>query len=301
MKLLTVVIPAYNVEKYLHRCLDSLLYDEEIRDNLDIIVVNDGSSDRTVAVAEKYCQEYNSVTLINKENGGHGSTVNAGLKAAKGKYFKVIDADDWANIWDFSDFVKSLKAETADLLVTDFRRDVLYDEYSEKFAFYAGDDEIHDIEEAYASMLNLNFFYMHALCIKTEALRKVWGEGLLEKRFYVDQQFNMLAFTGAKTYRVLPYDIYRYFIGRPEQSMNNLGKHHKDHEKIISWMIDYLNSETMAEYPHMPEILKWQIIRMVDAYRYIPQETPESISDQKKFMQKIKAEHPEFLVAKGVA
>ena len=296
MKLLTVVIPAYNVEHYLHRCLDSLLYNQEINDSLDIIIVNDGSRDETVAIAEKYCQKYPKiVSLIDKENGGHGSTVNAGLAQATGKYFKVVDADDWVNIWDFGDFVKSLKKETADLLITDYRRDVLYDEAEEEFSFYAGDSTIHPIEDAYHSMQQLNFFYMHALTVKTAALKKVWGHGLMEKRFYVDQQFNILAFTGAKTYRVLPYDIYRYFIGRPEQSMNNLGKHHADHENIVFWMINYLNSDDIKQYPHMEEILKWQIIRMVDAYRYIPQDTPEGVKDCKNFMTKIKNEYPEFI------
>ena len=95
MKVLSFVIPAYNSEKFLDKAIPSMLV-PEILDKLEIIVVNDGSTDGTAAAAEKYCAEYpETVRLISQENKGHGGALNTGIAAASGKYVKVIDADDW--------------------------------------------------------------------------------------------------------------------------------------------------------------------------------------------------------------
>ena len=94
-KILSVSIASYNVEKILSQTLDSCLV-PEIMDKLEVIVVNDGSKDGTAAVAEEYVKKApETFVLINKENGGYGSTVNAGIQAATGKYFRLLDGDDW--------------------------------------------------------------------------------------------------------------------------------------------------------------------------------------------------------------
>ena len=93
MKILSIVVPTYNVEKYLERCIDSLVYDEKVLNDLEILIVNDGSKDNSLQIAKKYEKQYpNTIKVIDKENGGHGSTINAGLKVATGKYFRVIDS-----------------------------------------------------------------------------------------------------------------------------------------------------------------------------------------------------------------
>ena len=95
MKILSFIIPSYNSERFLDKCIGSML-SEQVLDALDIIVVNDGSKDGTVEVAQKYCDAYpDSVRLISQENKGHGGALNTGCAAAVGKYLKVIDADDW--------------------------------------------------------------------------------------------------------------------------------------------------------------------------------------------------------------
>ena len=94
-KILSVVIPTYNMEKYLEKCLNSFIYNEGA-DELEVLIVNDGSKDNSVNIAKEFEKKYpNIFKVIDKENGGHGSTINAGLKVASGKYFKVVDADDW--------------------------------------------------------------------------------------------------------------------------------------------------------------------------------------------------------------
>ena len=94
MKSLTILIPVYNTEKYIKRCLDSLLV-PEVLDDIEIIVVSDGSKDHSAEIVREYVERYpDTIILIDKENGGHGSTINAGIAAATGKYFRVLDSDD---------------------------------------------------------------------------------------------------------------------------------------------------------------------------------------------------------------
>ena len=95
MKLLSIAIPCYNSAAYMRRCIDSLLPGGE---DVEILIVNDGSTDNTKDIAEEYRERFPSmVKVINKENGGHGSAVNAGIQNAAGLFYKVVDSDDWVN------------------------------------------------------------------------------------------------------------------------------------------------------------------------------------------------------------
>ena len=108
-KILSITIPAYNVEKYLDRCLQSFEV-PEILDKIEILIINDGSKDKTPDIAQKYCDKYpETYFLYNKENGGHGSGINYGIRYATGKYFKVVDGDDWLNTEELPAFVQMLE------------------------------------------------------------------------------------------------------------------------------------------------------------------------------------------------
>lgn len=107
MKLLTITVPCFNSESYLKRCLDSLVMGGK---DVEIIVVNDGSTDRTGEIAESYAKRFpDLVTAVHKENGGHGSGVNTGLRLASGKYFKVVDSDDWLEEDAYRELLKQIK------------------------------------------------------------------------------------------------------------------------------------------------------------------------------------------------
>ena len=119
-KILTVTIPSYNVEKYLKQTLDSFLA-EEILEEIEVLIVDDGSKDGTAAIGKEYERKYpGTFRVISKENGGHGSTINRGIQEAKGRYFKVVDGDDWVNTADFIKLVKALKTCTAEYVVTNY-------------------------------------------------------------------------------------------------------------------------------------------------------------------------------------
>lgn len=107
MKLLTITVPCFNSEKYLERCLDSLVAGGE---DVEIIVVDDGSVDKTGEIADRYAKWLPEiVTVVHKENGGHGSGVNTGLRLASGKYFKVVDSDDWLEEKEYRELLKQIK------------------------------------------------------------------------------------------------------------------------------------------------------------------------------------------------
>ena len=130
MKLISFTVPCYNSQVYMKKCIDSLLTGGR---DVEIIIVNDGSKDGTLKLANEYKENYpDTVKVIDKENGGHGSGVNAGLKAAEGLYFKVVDSDDWLDTDALNELLGVIKLHLSegrlpDLYVTNFIYDRVYD------------------------------------------------------------------------------------------------------------------------------------------------------------------------------
>lgn len=300
MKLLSVIIPSFNVQKYLRRCLDSLLYDSSIERYLDIIVVNDGSQDNTMQIAKSYQKEHECVRVIDKPNGGHGSTINAGLNVAQGKYIKVIDADDWVNFYDFPRFIRALKNTNADIIVTNYRQEFLYQTRSELLRFCSADTSVTEINEITQLIHEPNFFCefsMHSMTIKTETLKSCWGNGLLEHTFYVDQQFVAIALASARTYQLLNYDVYRYFIGRPEQSVaqGNSYRYRCDHERVLKWLLKFMNNKDSQAKPYLQAVLNQQISIMLKLHYEIylsPYCKPSAIKEIINFDNFLRKNYP---------
>lgn len=120
-KILSIIIPTYNMELYLKRCIDSLVTAKQTLGDTEIIVVNDGSKDKSLSIANGYKELYpESLIVIDKTNGNYGSCINAALKIASGKYIKVLDADDWFNTNALVEFVMCLKSLDVDLVLTDY-------------------------------------------------------------------------------------------------------------------------------------------------------------------------------------
>ena len=114
MKLLTVTIPSYNAEDYMENAVKSLLGS---RDDVEIIIVDDGSTDRTGAIGDALEEKYPDVIrCIHQENGGHGEAVNTGIRYATGQYFKVLDSDDWFDPDALKQVIRTLKSFEADEL-----------------------------------------------------------------------------------------------------------------------------------------------------------------------------------------
>lgn len=226
MKLLTVSIAAYNVEKYLEKALTSMVCSPTAMEKLEVIIEDDGSTDGTLSIAKKYEKLYPDVyRAIHKENGGYGSTINNSIVLAQGKYFKQLDGDDWFENKNFEDFLKWLSNVDSDFVFTPYYN-----------CFENGKIEKVDscgsvgMKEENISSLNLcGNFAMHELTIKTKLLKENKIR-ITEKCFYTDNEYTFLPLLFAKT--VIKYDIplYCYRLGREGQSVSIEGvkKHYQD-------------------------------------------------------------------------
>ena len=232
-KILSIVIPAYNVEKYLERCLASFEV-TEILDQIEVLVINDGSKDQTAAIAQRYCDRYpDSYFLYNKENGGHGSGINYGIRYARGKYFKVVDGDDWLNTEELPAFVELLAQVDTDVVAADFLcvQDGTEQTLSEKHATSS--------REQYGCTVDLtaggvtDVIKMHALTIRTRILQE-YDIVIDEHCYYVDCEYITYPIPYVKTVYFYPKFIYMYRLGRNGQSMDirSMQKNREQHMRF---------------------------------------------------------------------
>ena len=271
MKTLSIAIPVYNTEKYVKRSVDSILVKDIIND-IEIILVNDGSKDRSIDILKEYEKKYpETVVVIDKENGGHGSTINSALKVATGKYFRVLDSDDWFNSRDLVTFVNNLKNEDVDLVITNYRKEFVYNGASEKIKWKKLEDgKTYNFDEFDLSLLDKEYFVMANSTYKTEILREA-KLNLLEKTFYVDMQYNIVPILCVKNFKFMKLDIYRYFIGRPDQSMNldNFVKNRANHEKVMKYLIEYYTNNLSKFSKNKKAYIKQILYYMLTTHYYI--------------------------------
>lgn len=248
MKLLTVAIPCYNSADYMRRCIDSLLPGG---DDVEIIIVNDGSTDNTADIAEEYSQRFpNIVKVINKENGGHGSAVNASIENASGLYFKVVDSDDWVSQSAYEKILECLKALLGDgKLIDMFISNFVYEKEGEKrkkvmkYHHALPQDEIFTWKDIHHFWVG-QYILMHSVIYRTKLLREC-GLKLPEHTFYVDNIFVFNPLPYVKTMYYLDVNFYRYYIGRADQSVNEevMISRIDQQIKVNKMMVDYYVSE----------------------------------------------------------
>ena len=241
-KILSIIIPAYNSQDYLKRCINSIPL--EVFNDIDIIVVNDGSKDNTLAVAKTLKKEHpKTIQIINKKNGGHGSTINEAIKIAKGKYIRVLDSDDWLNYDLVQEYIKKLKYANEDLILTNYSYNYIKENKKELVNVFEAYKKIKIISDILDKNISENdfvsFLSIHSCTIKTEKFKKILKGGLLEKTFYEDQEYIARIILATETVKVLDLDLYQYMIGRNEQSMApiKLFQRRKDHEKVIRRLV----------------------------------------------------------------
>lgn len=238
-KILTVVIPSYNVEKYLRQTLESFV-SEAIMEQIEVLIVNDGSKDSTPDIATEYAGRYpQTFRLINKENGGHGSTINKGIELAAGKYFKVVDGDDWVNTNDFIKLVKRLAEEESEYVMANYY--MVYEDVNEKKLMdfpELADKKIWEFGE----MADKLFIPMHALCIRTDILQENQIR-LDEHCFYVDNEYTAFSIPYVQTvayYSDLTVYMYRLALLTQSVSIKGLQKHLGDHTKVVFKLVDFV-------------------------------------------------------------
>ena len=217
-KLLSIIIPTYNMERYLERCLNSLIVNDELMKKLEVLVINDGSKDRSSEIAHGYEARYpQTIRVIDKENGNYGSCVNRGLKEASGKYIRILDSDDYYDTDNLSEFIMLLEETNADGIVSDMQWVDLEGHHRIKDSFDFNKNHASTLEE----IMELPFkrIRMHSITYKTDNIRKI-GYHQTEGISYTDMEWIFLPMTTCKTLYYFPKTIYYYVEGRVGQTMD---------------------------------------------------------------------------------
>lgn len=241
-KLLSVVIPTYNMEAYLRRCLDSVTRDD-VSSSLELIVVNDGSTDGSLAIMQEYKKRRpDIVNIINKPNGHYGSCVNAALKIATGKYFRILDADDWFDTETLVELLEKLKHITSDAIVVPYRKHYK----TRSRVFFAKGLEFekeYDIgEEHIWKSQRFDYFLMHSMIYKLSILQKchlTMTEGIC----FTDGEYLIYPANHVNSIVFLKNVLYNYDLAREGQSMDTKAalKNSRDMKIVITKMIPHFN------------------------------------------------------------
>ena len=256
MKLLTFTVPCYNSQDYMRRCVDSLLIGGE---DVEIIIVDDGSSDDTGAIADAYAEKYPSIVrAIHQENGGHGAGLNAGLNHATGLYFKVVDSDDWVDEASYRQILDALHNLCSagcmlDMMISNFV-------YEKEGAKHKSATRYHNIlpqgqlfgwEETRNFKIG-KYILMHSVIYRTQLLRDCHLV-LPKHTFYVDNLFVYVPLPYVKTMYYLDVDFYRYYIGREDQSVNekNMIKNIDQQIKVNKIMVDAYPNRIINIHPSL--------------------------------------------------
>lgn len=247
VKLLTLVIPVYNMHDYLRRCLDSICV-EAVMDRVQVIVVNDGSTDDSSVIAHEYEQHYpRYIQVIDKENGNYGSCMNVSLPLAEGKYFRTLDADDWFDSLCYSQFVERLLHIDADMILSEKIDHYGKQKRIEKKCFDSSIPlgqtlPVSDIDWQNSSlreMMGVMFLTYRTSLLHDLNLR--WAEGVL----FSDFQYCIQPLQAVSTVCFLPYSVYQYQLEREGQSIS------------IPWSSTIRHSFASVAEPIVYDYIRW--------------------------------------------
>lgn len=292
-KVLSVVVPMYNVEAYIAQCLDSFAV-PEVLDQVEILVIDDGGTDGSAAIAQTYEEKYpGSYRVIHKENGGHGSTINKGIETASGKYFRVVDGDDWVDREGFIHLVRHLENTDADMVLSNYywvdeasgKRKAEVEEICPGMEY----GPVYPLEDVAGHI----FMKMHSITYKTSVIRSQ-PERLDEHCYYVDTEYMLFPLPYVKTVSAIPDFVYQYRIGIPGQSMS-VGKMQKQcsqHELVLERLLRFYRQ-------HKGEacgvILEQTLARIATSQYKIYLMFPDSHKEHLVRLEKrLKGEYPEI-------
>ena len=300
-KVLTITIPSYNVEKYLKQTLDSFL-SPEILEEVEVLIVDDGSKDRTAEIGKVYERQYpQTFRVISKENGGHGSTINRGIQEAKGTYFKVVDGDDWVDTEDFVKLVKVLKNCTAQYVVTNYYEvnDVTGEKTPVDYKVLK-EKEIWSFEEAGKRKQ----IAMHALVIQTSILKENQIR-LDEHCFYVDVEYVLYPIPYVETLQFLDLFVYMYRLAVMTQSVSLQGyqKHMQNHIDVIlhltNFFQEYAKTGTEGKIDYIGKRIAQMVGDQITVFMSFPEKDREIRQKFRAFDRELKEKSPEIYRRSG--
>ena len=295
MKVLSIAVPCYNSEDYMKHCIESLLPGGE---DVEIIIVDDGSTkDRTAEIADEYAARYPGIVkAVHQENGGHGEAVNTGLQNATGLYFKVVDSDDWVDEESYQKVLSKLaelvrEGNTVDMMICNY----VYEKQGARrkktirYTTAFPQDQVFTWNDVKHFRLG-QYILMHSVIYRTQMLQSC-GLELPKHTFYVDNIFVYYPLPYVKTLYYMDIDLYRYFIGRSDQSVNEqvmIGR--VDQQiKVNKIMIDQYDLRSIQN----PKLRKYmssylEIMMTVSSIMLIRSGTAESLEKKKDLWQYLK-------------
>ena len=297
MKLLSIAIPCYNSEKYMRKCIDSLLIGGE---DVEILIIDDGSTkDRTAEIADEYEAQFPTIVrAIHEENGGHGSAVNTGIANATGLYFKVVDSDDWVKQDAYFKILDTLRelaggGQALDMLISNY----VYEKEGERRKKVIQYRHILPVEKMFTwtdchHFLKGHYILMHSVIFRTRLLQEC-GLKLPEHTFYVDNLVAFIPLPYVKTMYYLDVNFYRYFIGRADQSVNEkvmIGRIDQQ-IRVNKLMIDYLGEQKgLSKHLRKYMISYLTIIMTVSSVMMMRSGTEENLEKKNDLWRYLKQE-----------
>lgn len=224
-KILSIIVPSYNCQNFLDVGIPTFL-DSPALEALDIIIVNDGSSDGTAEAAEKYCARYpDSIRLISQVNKGHGGALNTGCAAARGKYLRIVDADDWVQTEQLAPFVEFLRSCDSDVVLNHYRTvDISNGEIKERRLPAEAFAKAMTLGDMMADRVNFEqILALHGITYRTDFYREK-GIQLTEHVFYEDVEYATIPCCFAKTIACADLFLYEYRIGDVQQSVSDVSQ-----------------------------------------------------------------------------
>lgn len=300
MKLLSVAVPCYNSQAYMRHCVDTLLSGGE---EVEILIVNDGSSDDTAAIAQAYADAYpDRVRALNQENRGHGGAVMTGLRAAQGLYFKVVDSDDWVDEAALARVLDVLRAHAAsgeeiDLLVCNY----VYDKVgvSHKHVVRYGnalpEGRVLTWEQTRPFRIG-QYILMHAAIYRRQILLDS-GLELPRKTFYVDNLYVYQPMTCVSRLYYLNVDLYHYYIGRSDQSVNEqvmIGRIDQQ-LRVNRMMMENVDLQSVAPKKKRAYMRNYlEIITTVSSILLVKDGSPQALEKKKALWADMRARYPQL-------
>ena len=270
MKYITFTIPCYNSQDYMRHCIDNIV---AAGDDVEVIIVNDGSKDDTGKIADEYQKKYPTIVkAIQKENGGHGSGVMAGIRNATGLFYKVVDSDDWVETKDVLDMVSLIKkhieeGEEVDLYITNY----VYEHVNDNTSFVMHyrkclpTEKLFTWEEMKRVKLN-TVFLMHSLMYRLDKLKASKME-LPDHTFYVDDIYAYVPLPHMKKIFYHDLDLYHYFIGREDQSVNyqTMCKRYEQQMRVFTNMFSAYSYDELNKLPKNLKKYMWKFLMTIFA------------------------------------
>jgi len=296
--LLSIVVPSYNAEEYLARALDSVV---GFGPQVEVLVIDDGSTDGTAALAQGYVERFpGQVHLIGKPNGGHGSAINTGLEHATGTYLKVLDADDWLARGALAEVLTTLGGfvdddRQVDLLVTNFVYEKVGKKAKTAVRYRGALRRGRELTwKQTGHFRKRQYLMMHALTYRTQVLRDA-GLRLPEHTFYVDSLYAFIPLAHVHTLFYLDVNLYRYFIGREDQSVHEAVMLRRiDQQLRVNWLLlDHLSRNPVTDRRLRNYLCHYaEIICAVTSVLLVRAGTPDALAQKAELWTNLRKQDP---------